>query len=360
MSSSRRRDPKVRAAGAAVVLCLLLAAVTFAGGALADDHTRAESPHYEHDEKGNATFEFLEQEDHHPGAKNVSVRYTLTGGEVFDDVGASDGIAVDRFVVETDAVDHSDCAAYNIAEFGVDRGDDGSSDGYDVDLLKYTGSATFTEAGVAFEFYDYEDMGGDPPVVEADDRIVLELSDESSGGGCAETTEEIGFYTAKTFLNGTGPREADRDGETYGFTVESGYTYVCECEDEGEARERIGPPPGPATPTGTPSETATATATPTSTQTQTEQPKTPTPGGGPILTATVDETVGNTSVSANASVGEDGVSADVSLNENGAGGEDGRAVDPPSPTPAEGPGFGAGVAVATLLGSSLLARRRLG
>ncbi|QLD90433.1 PGF-CTERM sorting domain-containing protein [Natronomonas salina] len=360
MPSSRRRDPRIRAASAAVVLGLLLAAVAFAGAVLADDHTRAEAPHYEHDETGNATFEFLEQEDHSPGAENVSVRYTLKGGEAFDDVGASDGIAVDRFVVETDAVDHSDCAAHNIAAFGVDRGDDGSSGGYDVDLLKHTGSATFTEAGVAFEFYDYEDLGGDPPVVAADDRIVLELSDESSGGGCADTTGEIGFYNANAFLNGTGPREADRDDETYGFTVESEYTYVCECEDEEEARERIGPPPAPGTQTETPSETATATATPTSTQTGTEQPKTPTPGGEPILTATLNETVGNTGVTANASVGEDGVSADVSLNENGAGAEDGRAVDPPSPTPAEGPGFGAGVAVATLLGSSLLARRRLG
>lgn len=349
----------MRAAGVAVALGLLLAAAAFAGAALADDHTREEAPHYEHDEKGNATFEFLVQEDHHPGAENVSVRYSLRGGEVFDDVGASDGIAVDRFVVETDAIDHSDCAANNLAAFGVDRGDDGRESEYDQDLLRDTRSATFMEDGIAFEFYDYEDLGGDPPVVEADDRIVLELSDDSSGGGCADTTEEIGFYNADVFLNGTGPREADRDDETYGFTVESEYTYVCECEDEEEAREQIGPPPGPATPTETTSRTTTSTATPTSTQTQTERPKTPTPGGESILTATVNETVGDASVSANASVGEDGVSADVSLNADRSGGEDDRAVDPPSPTPAEGPGFGAGVAVATLLGSSLLARRRL-
>lgn len=203
MSSSRRRDHWVRAAGAAVVFGLLLAAVVFDGPALADDHTREDAPHYEHDGKGNATFEFLEQKDHYPGAENVSVRYTLRGGEIYDDVGASAGIAVDRFVLETDAVDHSDCAAHNVEAFGVDRGDDEANDGYDVDLLKYTGSATFTENGVAFAFYDYEDLGGDPPVVEADDRIVLELSDESSGGGCADTTQEIGFYNANAFLNGT-------------------------------------------------------------------------------------------------------------------------------------------------------------
>ena len=351
----------MRAAVATAVIGLLLAAGAFAGAVLADDHTREEAPQYEHDEKGDATFEFLEQEDHYPGAENVSVRYTLRGDDIFNDVGASDGIAGDWFVVETEAVDHSDCAPHNVAVFGVDRGDNGSSGEYDVDLLEYTRSATFTEDGVEVEFYDDKDFGGGPPTVEADDRIVLELSDESSGGGCADTTEEIGFYNATVFLNGTGPREANRSDETYGFTVESESTYVCECDDEEEARETIGPPPGPVTPTETPSQTTTSTATPTSTptQTQTEQPKTPTPGGTSVLTATLNESVGNTSVSANASVGKDGISGNVSLNAGGAGDAGDRAADPQSPTPAEGTGFGAGVAVATLLGSSVLACRRL-
>lgn len=107
------------------------------GGVLADDHTPDEAPHYGPDEKGNATFEFLKQEDHYPGAENVNVRYTLKGGAVYDDVGATDGIAADRFVVQTDGVDHEDCNTENVATFGIDRGDDGDHGAYDEDLFQY-------------------------------------------------------------------------------------------------------------------------------------------------------------------------------------------------------------------------------
>ena len=328
----------------------LLVAGVLVGAVVADDHTREEAPHYGPDESGNATFEFLEQEDHYPGAENVSVRYTLKGGDVFGDVGASDGVAADWFVVETDAVDHGDCEVENVATFGIDRGDDGSDGAYDEDLLQHTRRASFFEDGVVIEFYDDEDLGGDPPVVHADDRIVLELSEEAAGGGCGDTTSEKGWYTAETFLNGTGPREQNRSDERYGFTVESERNYVCYCDSEAEARERLGPPTSTPTPTETPGGTETPTPTPT------DRPRTPTPDDTPILTATVDESVGNASVSANASVDEDGVSANASVDALGGA----AAADIPSPTPADGPGFGAGVTALALLGSSLLARRRRG
>lgn len=353
MTTTNRTVSTDRIVAVLAVLGALFAAGAFVGGVVADDHTHQEAPHYGPDEKGNATFEFLEREDHYPGARDVEVRYTQKGGDVYEDVGATDGVAADRFVVETDAVDHSDCDSENVATFGVDEDGDGE---YDVDLLQYTKTAMYFDDGIVVEFYDYEDFGGDPPVVHADDRIVLELSDDAAGGACADTTEEVGFYNAETFLNGTGPMEANRTDEQYGFTIESEYTYVCECEDEEEAREQIGY--DPTTPTGTPSGTATATPTPTETPTPTptERPRTPTPDGTPVLTATVDESVGDANVSANASVGTDGGSVDVSA--EAGGGDDDHLSDPPSPTPADAPGFGAGVAVVALLCSTLLARRR--
>lgn len=364
--SSLRRPGSRRLAGAAALLVALLATGALAGGVLADDHTREAAPQYEHDEAGNATFEFLDRADHHPGAANVSVRYTLTAGEAFDDVGASDGIAADRFVVETDAVDHADCDTESVAAFGVDRDGDLASGEYDEDLLQQTKRIDYTADGVSVEFYDREDLAGDPPRLAADDRLVLELSDAAAGGGCGETTGEIGFHDAAAFLNGSGPLEANRTDERYGFTIRTGYTYVCACEDEADAREMIGPP------IGTPSQTATDVATETDvstatdattaapTATPTRKPRTPTPDGTPVLTVGANASAGNVTLAANASVDEDGVSADVSVGGNGSGERDGGggAVDPPSPTPADAPGFGTVVAVLALLGGSVLVWRR--
>lgn len=357
------REP-VTTARPVVVLaatCALLAASAFVGGVVADNHTRGDAPHYGPDEKGNATFEFLEQGDHYPGARNVDVRYTMKGGDVFEEVGATDGVAADRFVVATDAVDHSDCSADNVATFAIDRGDDGTAGENDQDLLQHTKQAYYFNDSVVVEFYDYRDFGGDPPVVNAEDRIVLELSDDAADGACADTTEKKGWYTAETFLNGTGPRGANRTDERYGFTIESEWNYVCRCDSEEEAREQLGPDLAPATATETPRETEASTPTPTSTPTETppsaRDTPSDTPADTPIVTASVNESAGDVNVSANGSVGGDGGSVDGSA--GASGGEGDRAADPPVPTPADGPGFGAGVAVATLLGYSMLARRRL-
>lgn len=184
--------PDARTVAVLAAACALLAAGAFVGVVVADDHTREEAPHYGPDEKGNATFEVLEQEDHYPGAQDVDVRYTMKGGEVFEDVGATDGVAADRFVVETDAVDHSDCSVENVATFAIDRGDNGTEGEYDQDLLQHAQRAYYFDDSVVVEFYDYEDMGGEPPVVHAEDRIVLELSENVSAGACADTTEELG------------------------------------------------------------------------------------------------------------------------------------------------------------------------
>lgn len=332
-----------------VLLAVFVFAVTFTGGALADSHTESESPHYGPDENGNATFEFLTQRDHYPGTQDAEVRYTMKGGDVFADVGASDGIAADRFVVETDALDHSDCTTENVAQFGIDRDDDGSHGQVDVDLLQHTKRTYYFDDGVAVEFYEYEDFGGDPPVIESEDRIVLELSDAAADGACADTTSETGWYSAETFLNGTGPENSESADERYGFTIESEANYICRCDNETEAKEKLGPRPTP-TPTPTPTETPTSTPTPTPTAT-------PTPTETPVVTATLEESVGNASVSANASVGDDGASVDASVAAGSDGTDEGDS-DIPSPTPADGTGVGVVYAVSTLLASVLLVRRR--
>lgn len=336
-----------------VLLTVFVFAVTFTGGALADSHTESESPHYGPDENGNATFEFLTQRDHYPGTQDAEVRYTMKGGDVFADVGASDGIAADRFVVETDALDHSDCTTENVAQFGIDRDDDGSHGQVDVDLLQHTKRTYYFDDGVAVEFYEYEDFGGDPPVIESEDRIVLELSDAAADGACADTTSEMGWYSAETFLNGTGPENSESADERYGFTIESEDNYVCRCDNETEAKEKLGPSVEP-TPTPTPTSTPTPTETPTPTPTSTS---TPTPTETPVVTATLEESVGNASVSANASVRDDGASVDASVAAGSDGTDEGDS-DIPSPTPADGTGVGVVYAVSTLLASVLLVRRR--
>lgn len=261
--SDNRRLPVRRALFVAVV-CACLASVAVVGLASADGTAKSDAPRYEPDEAGNATFEFLDREDHYPGADNASVRYTLRGGEVFADIGASDGIAGDQLIVETDAVNHSDCEATNVATFGIDEDGDGETER---ELLD-DGTVRFGNR-IEAEFYDADSVAGDPPHIERDDRIVLELSDEAPGGACADTTEDPGWYAAEVFLNGTGPQGTDTANDAFGFIVETNETYVCPCDNESDARRQLGPEMYPGTWTPTPTPTATATSTPTATPTAT-------------------------------------------------------------------------------------------
>lgn len=255
----------VRRALLVAVVCVGVASVAAVGIASADGTAQSDAPRYEPEEAGNATFEFLEAEDHHPGTDNASVRYTLRGGDVFEDIGASDGIAPDQLIIETDAVDHSDCEATNIATFGIDEDGDGETE---QEFLREGGQVRFGDR-IEVWFYDGEDFAGDPPHLEREDRLVLELSDEAPGGACANTTEDPGWYGADVFLNGTGPEGTDTENGSFGFTVETNETYVCPCDNESHARQQLGTEPYPGSPTPTPTATATPTATPTATATST-------------------------------------------------------------------------------------------
>ncbi|QLD86769.1 hypothetical protein HWV23_13870 [Natronomonas halophila] len=323
-----------------VAVCLLAAA----GLALADDHTRETAPYYEHgNESANATVVFLDQEDHYPGAEEGSVRYTVRGDEAFADVGASDGFNASWFIVDAPFVDHSGCDIENVDTFGVDRDADGT---VEEDLIEASVGTTFEDGRITVRFYEESDFGGDPVHIYPGDRIILEIGDESAGGPCTRTTEEMGWYTADLFLNGSA---SAGDGAQYGFTVESNETYVCECDSREEAEEELGPDPAPSTATPT---AATETATPTKTAT-------PTPTETPTDTPTVTDT---------ATPPEKNLTADLTITPLGeietANGTDnpigaaGADPTPESPTPEDGVGFGGFAAVVSLLASVVLWHQR--
>ncbi|WP_178918128.1 hypothetical protein [Natronomonas gomsonensis] len=326
----------VRRAVLVAVVCVGVASVAAVGFASADGTAQSDAPHYEPEEAGNATFEFLEAEDHHPGTDNASVRYTLRGGDVFEDIGASDGIAPDQLIVETDAVDHSDCDPTNVATFGIDEDNDGETER---EFLEDGGQMRFGDR-IEVEFYNGSDFGGNPPHVEREDRLVLELSDEAPGGACADTTDEPGWYAADVFLNGTGPQETDTESESFGFTVETNETYVCECDNESDAQLKLGPMSGPWTPT--PTATATPTATPTATATST-----------PTATRTVTPTV-----TPETTPTETFTPLPTEPPETPTTDDDPTDTDDASPAAADGAGFGFTVAGVVALFVALGLRRR--
>jgi hypothetical protein len=334
----------VRRALLVAVVCVGVASVAAVGIASADGTAQSDAPRYEPEEAGNATFEFLEAEDHHPGTDNASVRYTLRGGDVFEDIGAADGIAPDQLIVETDAVDHSDCDPTNVATFGIDEDGDGETER---EFLEDGGQMRFGDR-IEVEFYDGSDFGGDPPHVEREDRLVLELSDEAPGGACADTTEDPGWYAAELFLNGTGPQGTDTEDEAFGFTVETNDTYVCECDNESDAQRQLGPEPGPWTPTPTSTPTPTATATPTATPTATAT-STPTPTRTATPTATPEPTQTETFTPLPTEPPETPTTDDSG---------DSTDTDDASPAAADGAGFGFTVAGVVALLVALGIRRR--
>lgn len=331
----------------ALAVCFVaVVAACAAGVAIADTHTVEDAPYYDHEnESADATVAFLDQDDHYPGAENGSVRYTLAGEEAFADVGAPDGFAARWFIIDAPFVDHSDCDTENLAAFGVDGDGDGE---IDEDLLQHTKRMNYADGRISVQFYDDEDFGGEPVRIGPDDRIILEISDESSGGPCTETTEEKGWKTADLFLNGT------TDGESqHGFTVETNRTYVCECDSREEAREELGP--GVATETSTPGDTETETATETTPEATPTPGETPTPTETPVVTEpspTVTPTVG----APNLTLTPTPINVTNASEDPLGAGEPGP--DPESPTPADGTGFGGFAAVVSLLGSVVLLYRR--
>lgn len=218
--------------------------------------------------------------------------------EPFDAQIDSDGVYADGVMIRSEWLDYSACHQFdNVSAFGIDRNGDGSDREYDDDLTEFTKSIQYGEDYLWMEFFDFDDLAAkDPPFVHTDDRLVLQIGEESDEGPCVTVTDDPGWYNVEFFLNGTGGDEDAReqasedflDGthET-GLTQTSQYVHVCECDDEEEARDQLGSPPGEPTPT--PPSTPEPTPTPTPEQTPSPTPtETATPDTTPTLEATDD------------------------------------------------------------------------
>jgi PGF-CTERM protein len=322
-----------------------------------------------HDGNGaNYTVILPEKSDHLPGdqnAENASIIHSAVGSDAFDDAAPNGFETFDRLKIQSQAVDFSACGSENTAVFGVDRGNNNSGTRTDTDLLKHMKNSHFRENSLEVIFYTESDFGGDPTYLNPEDAIMAVQGAGSSAGPCYTMPSEPGWYQITGILEGT-----TADGETVTVNAESHYFPICEgCHDEETAREKLGPKPSAE---GSGGETTTETATPTATAT-------PTPSGTDDATATATATSTPTATATAAATatateapdsgdGENSGSDEDSNQNGGDGGTDGtESADNTggdsddfvgTPTPAEGPGFGAGLALAALLGTALLVRRR--
>jgi PGF-CTERM protein len=337
--------------GAATVALLLLVGVAAFGAV-----TPAAASHVE--DGANYTVILPEKSDHLPGdqnQQNASIIHSAAGGDAFSDTAPNGFETFDRLEIRSDAVDFSACSSPNTAVFGVDRGNNNSGTKTDTDLLKHMKNSNFRENSLEVIFYSESDFGGNPTYLNPEDAIIAVQGAGSSGGPCYTMPSDPGWYQITGTLEGT-----TENGESVTVNAVSHYFAICEgCHDEETAREKLGPRPSsessadPATPTPTPTATATATPTPDGSEATETEASTATATAAPTATAEpTDDSDGN-----------DGGDTGGGTNGGGAnGGADTQNDDDPgiqqTPTPGEGPGFGAIVGLLALLASGLLVRRR--
>ncbi|WP_255198599.1 PGF-CTERM sorting domain-containing protein [Halorarius litoreus] len=335
-------------------------------------------------EFGNYTVNLPNQEDHYPGEKGgqASIEHFAAGTqEAFDDVGASDGLEeMDWILIESQDISFADCQTSDTYAFGVDRDNDEPGTESNINLLDYRKGGEFTNTYISVQFYDGEELAAPSPPdrggksegrEDGDGNPEMYPDDEIIAGqnSCYVMPEEPGWYQIDGKLNGT-----NWQGDFVTINVPSHYFYVCECANEQEAREKLGPPPSEQ---GSGSESSEPTPTPEPEQTATPQPEqtaTPEPEQTPTSTAapTDSPTPQKQTQSATAAPkqrngggGGNGNGAQATARpSNGNGGQQTRPATvtarplPDTPTIAEGPGFGAGLAVLALLGAAFVALRR--
>jgi PGF-CTERM protein len=353
------RDQYPRGFGALLLVGALLAVVCLAAApASANEHTKENAVNVT--EEANFTVAFPFQTDHYPGDKNQgngSIQYFFSPEASFEKLGLDgQGAFGDYLIIDANWIDYSACDVDNTAVFGIDRGNNNSGTRIDQDLVSKQKNADFRDDGITIEFYDWGDFANDPPYMRAQDAIIAEQGARSGDGACLTVTNEPGWYRIQGFLNGTaadnGPdQRPSEDAKQVAGMALSNYIYVCECDSEGEAREQLGPPPNERTTTDstpTPTPTATATATPEpETATATPAPATATaaPTEAATPTATPEPDDETSTPTATATRENDGTTGGSNVNSVG------------TPTPAEGPGFGAFLALLALLSGGLLVRR---
>jgi PGF-CTERM protein len=360
-------------------------------------------------ENGNYTVSLPFDSDHYPsdenpgGEYNASINHFAAGTqELFDNIGASDGLDYLAFVTITSQdIDFSKCQTQNTAAFGIDRDNDDPGTNTDINLLDYREDSQFNPNGIIIDFWEEDDFAapsqpdrggkghgkgkgredGDPAAeLYPDDEIVAHQGYKSAGGPCYKMPSEPGWYQIKGYANGT-----SFSGNHVELHLPSHYFYICKCDSEEEAYQKLGPPPGQenpysdgqssaSTPTPESQSTPTPTSTPESQSTPTADQSTPTPQQA---TATPQQATATATAAAQAGGGENGDGGGNAGNGGGGGaaaadgggsGSGGQqqqaqatATDrplPDTPTVADGPGFGIGLAALALLGAALLALRR--
>lgn len=312
-----------------------LAATLLLLGALAGPAAAA------HDSPGNYTVVLPEDSDHLPGdqnPENASIQHFAETGSGFDGKPADRLEVMKWLVISSDEIDFSGCGSADTEALGIDRGSNNSGTQNDDSILQNMLDSSFQEDKIWVEFNGEDDFG-DTVSISREDSIVAVQSD------CYTMPEEPGWYQIGGKINGTGP-----DGNFFEVTLNSHYFAICEgCHDEETAEEKLGPRPSEDTttsdtPTPTEAPTETGTETPTATPAATESADTVTP----TSTTAATETATKTAAKDTSTATETATEADTSGDDELAG----------TPTPGEGPGFGAGIAMLALLSGGLLARRR--
>lgn len=282
--------------------------------------------------------------NHQPGAEGVSYKqYAVSNTHIEH---------IDYLVGRFSAGSFGGCGQTNSEVFGIDRDDDAPGTNYDEDLRPHVESAHTTEHRFVADLYEPDDTVGSTTYIDVGDQFVSHTTD------CFANPDRRGWYQMYSKINGS------TDGEFLSNEGYSHYFYICDCDSEAEARETLGPPPSEKgatpTPTGTPTPTRTSEPTPTPTppaagtpfpSSTTTPAATPTPSPPPSATATATATPHSTPT---ARGGDDsGVNATPTATP-----ADWDAYYPDTPTVAEGPGFGAPVAVLALAIAVVLAVRR--
>ncbi|WP_255151465.1 PGF-CTERM sorting domain-containing protein [Halorarius halobius] len=335
-----------------------LVAVTVAGVGLV---AATGSVAADHDSSANYTVHLPQEKGHYPkDSADTSIWHLAAVTDSFEDTSSQKGFEeAGTLVIESQAVDFSNCGTSNTAGFGLDRDNDSPGTKTDQDLLQHREDSSFNDHSIVVKFFDEGDLAGSPVSINANDQIIAVQND------CYNMPNEPGWYQIFGSLNGTG-----YDGSNFEVAVNSHYYYICECDSRQQAVETLGPPPSAegsgSTPTATPSgSTATPTATPeptdTPTPTTTPQPQqsTSTPESDtsddePTATATSrpQQNQGNQQES---NQGNQQGSNQQPAQRTATG--TGDAV-PVTPTVAEGPGFGAAAALVALVGAAVVALRR--
>ena len=350
---------------ATIVSIALIVSLAAAGAAFGAGVAGANHPDDAPDLSEYADFRvnFPYATDHYPGDKNEengSIEYYASGADAFAQQDAEEGVYIDWIIVHAeyegeDWIDYSACSTDNTKAFGIDRGNNNSGTRYDEGLVQKQKRVQFRDDGIIINFYNWEDIGGNPPYMAPEDAIVAAQGAGSSGGPCLTLTNEPGWYRIASFMNGTVAdngrnEEPSEDAKRVSLELNSNnYLYVCECDSREEAEEQLGQPPGSggSTPTATPS-TPTATETPTPTQTDADPGSTETPESGTSTATSTDVDSENTETATPATTStDDGPGGDNT-------GDDGNLT----PTPGGGPGFTGLAALIALLAAALLVRRR--